>query len=186
MGHASLTVSMTSARQTARCGGAAGVAAAMVLGNVIARHHSGRYGNRKARHADSAVVGCDEELAIALAAQDGRGHDAYDTPAARPDEGGDIVADRGVNERIVHDAFFHLTSAALELRLDQRQEMRRRSRECERRRQDELERDETRVDDDEVGPLGKPRHVEDANVGSFHGYDLCSPPQAWPRPPSTA
>src|SRR5262249_52494432 len=120
-----------------------------------------------------------EELAIALAAQDGRGHDAYDTPAARPDEGGDIVADRSVNERIVHDAFFRVTSAGFELRLDQRQEMRRRSRECERRRPDELERDETGVDDDEVGPLGKPRRVEDANVGRFHGYDLCSPPQAW-------
>src|SRR5262249_34217203 len=105
--------------------------------------------------------------------------DAYDAPAARAHEGGNLVADRGVNERITHDALFCVTSAALELRLDQRQEMRRRPRECERRRQNELERDETRIDDDEVGPLGEPRRVEDANVGRFHGYDLCSPPQAW-------
>ncbi len=51
IGHASLIVSMISARQTARSDGVAGVAAAMVPGNVIARHHSGCYGNRKAQRA---------------------------------------------------------------------------------------------------------------------------------------
>ena len=45
------------------------------------------------------------------------------------DEGGDIVADRGVNERIAHDAFFCVTSVGFELRLDQRQRLRRRPRE---------------------------------------------------------
>src|SRR5262249_52869664 len=45
----------------------------------------------------SVALGCDEKLAIAVAARDGRGHDACDAPAERSDEGGDIVADRGVN-----------------------------------------------------------------------------------------
>jgi len=102
-----------------------------------------------------------------------------DAPALRAHEGGDLVADRCVNEWIAHDAFFPLTSANFELRLDQRQEMRRRSRKCERRRQDELERDEARIDDYEVGPLGEPRRIEDANIGRFEGCDLRSPPQAW-------
>src|SRR5262245_62255189 len=57
--------------------------------------------------------------------------------------------------------------------------MRRRARECERRRQDELERDEARIDDEEVGALGEPRRIEGANVGRFHGYDLRSPAQPW-------
>src|SRR5262245_62936634 len=93
----------------------------------------------------SAALGCDEELAVAVAARDGRGHDACDAPAARPDEGGDVLADRGMNEGIAHDAVFGVTSAGFELRLDQRQEMRRRPRECERRRQDELERDKAQI-----------------------------------------
>src|SRR5262249_38363930 len=97
----------------------------------------------------------------------------------RAHEGGDLVADRRVHERIAHDAFFPLTPADFELRLDQRQEMRRRWRKCEHRRQDELERDEARIDDDEVGPLGEPRRIENANIGRFDGYDLRSPPQAW-------
>src|SRR5262249_61796711 len=84
----------------------------------------------------SAALGCDEKLAIAVAARDGRGHDACDAPAERPDEGGDIVADRGVNERIAHDAFLRMTSAGFELRLDQRQEVRRRPRAGERPRPD--------------------------------------------------
>src|SRR5262249_57512851 len=92
---------------------------------------------------DSVAIGCDEELAIAVAARDGRGHDASDAPAARPDEGGDIVADRGVNEGIAHDAFFCATSIGFELRLDQRQEIPRRSREGEPPRQTDLERHET-------------------------------------------
>src|SRR5438034_9975519 len=71
-----------------------------------------------------------------------------------------------------------MTSADFELRLDQGQEMRRRSRKCEHRRQDELERDEARIDDDEVGPFGEPRRAEDANIGRFDGYDLWSLPQA--------
>src|SRR5215831_10361302 len=71
----------------------------------------------------SAPLGCDEELAIAVAAGDGRGHDVGDAPAARPDEGGDVLADRGMNEGIAHDAFLCVTSAGFELRLDQRQEM---------------------------------------------------------------
>src|SRR5262249_2992914 len=127
----------------------------------------------------SAALGCDEELAIAVAAGDGRGHDACDAPAERPDEGGDVVADRGMNEGIAHDAFLGATSAGFELRLDQRQEMRWRPRECERRRQAELERDEARIDEDEVRPLAEPRRIEGANVGRFHGHDLRSRSQAW-------
>ena len=68
----------------------------------------------------SAAIGRDEELAIAVAAGDGRGDDLCDAPAVRAHEGGDLVADRRVNEWIAHDAFFPLTPANFELRLDQR------------------------------------------------------------------
>ena len=81
-------------------------AAAMVPGNVMARHHSGCRGKRKAGHARGlqALVRGDEEFAVAVAARDRRGDDAADVPAERRDERRDVVADRGVNERIAHDA----------------------------------------------------------------------------------
>src|SRR5262249_11840637 len=110
---------------------------------------------------------------------DGRRDDLCDAPAMRAHEGGDLVADRRVHERIAHDAFFPLTPAYFELRLDQRQELRRRWRKCEHRLHYELQRDEALIDGDEGGPRGGPRRIGNANIGRFNGSDLRSPPQAW-------
>ena len=44
----------------------------------------------------------------------------------RRDEGRDIVAHGGVNERVSHDALLDVSPAGFELRLDQRQQVRRR------------------------------------------------------------
>ena len=96
----------------------------------------------------------------------------------RAHEGGDLVAGRRVHERITHDAFFPMTSADFELRLDQRQEMRRRSRKCEHRRQDELERDEAHIDDGKVWWVGERRRIEGANVRCLEAKDLRSCAQA--------
>src|SRR5262245_3209098 len=96
IGQASLTVSIVSARQTARTFVAADPAAVMVPGNVMARHHNGCRGERKAQRGDfSAAPRRDEEFAVAVAADNGRGDDAFDLPAVRGDERGDVVADRG-------------------------------------------------------------------------------------------
>src|ERR671934_2256519 len=98
----------------------------------------------------SAALGCDEEFTVAVAARNGRGGHSGDHTTARRDKGRDVVADCGMNARITHDAALHTVSAGFELWLDERDEGRRRPRQCERRRQDKLERDETHINDDKV------------------------------------
>ena len=74
----------------------------------------------------SGAMRADEEFAIAVAARNRRGNDAADAPAARRDEGRDIVAHGNMNERVSHDALLDMSPAGFELRLDQRQQVRRR------------------------------------------------------------
>src|ERR1043165_7311538 len=91
----------------------------------------------------SALLGGDEEFAVAVAARNGRGDHSDDhTPAGR-DKIRDVVAHRGMNARITHDAALHTVPAGFELWLDERDDGRRRPRQGERRRKHELERDET-------------------------------------------
>src|ERR1700741_834340 len=118
MGHASLIVSMISARQTERARAVA--AAVMFPGTVISRHRSGCYGNRKVQRAGSAAPGCDEEFAVAVAARNGRRDHSGDRPPAGRDKAGDVVADGGMNARIAHDASLHPASAGFEFRLSLR------------------------------------------------------------------
>ena len=74
--------------------------------------------------------------------------------------------------------FLTSAPAGLELRLDQRQQVGRRLRQRERRRQHELERDEARIDGDEVGPLRQQRRIEAADVGILERHDLGAAAQA--------
>ena len=66
----------------------------------------------------------EQEFGIAVAAVDRRGDYPEHAPAERDDELRDIVADGGMNSGIAHDAFFDGARAGLELRLDQRDELR--------------------------------------------------------------
>src|SRR5262245_12113673 len=81
----------------------------------------------------SAVPRRDQKFAIAVAAGNGGGDDAFDLPALRSDERSDVVADRGVHGGIAHDALLDETPPGFELRLDQRQQLRRSLREPQRR-----------------------------------------------------
>src|SRR5580704_6139501 len=72
----------------------------------------------------STTLGLDEKFAIAVAAGDRRRHDTADAPAEPGQEGFDVVADRGVDGRIAHDALLDVAAAGLELRLDQRNQRR--------------------------------------------------------------
>src|SRR5690242_5379972 len=127
----------------------------------------------------SAALGYDEEFAVAVAARNGRGDYSGDHTPAGHDKGRYVLADRSMNPRIAHDASLDAASAGLELWLDQRDEGRWCLHQSERRRQNELERDEADINDHEVGPFGEPCRIEAANVGRFHRYDLRSRAQAW-------
>ena len=98
--------------------------------------------------------GGQEEFAIAVAAENGRGRNPDDLPSQRHHEGGDVGTDGGLDRGIAHDAFFEGAPAGLELRLDERKEARGKTRHRKRRRQNELEGDEAHVDAYEVrGPV---------------------------------
>src|SRR5262245_8799046 len=73
----------------------------------------------------SAAPRRDQEFAIAVAAGNGGGDDAFDLPFKRGNERGDVVADGGVDSGIAHDTLLDMASAGFELRLDQRQQLRR-------------------------------------------------------------
>src|SRR5262249_6486285 len=73
----------------------------------------------------SIALGCDEEFAVAVAAWNGRGDYSGDHAPAGRDKGRDVIADRGMNAPIPHDAALHTVSAGFELWLDKRDEGRR-------------------------------------------------------------
>src|SRR5258707_12348701 len=116
IGQASFTVSAISFRQTKRSPCGAEGAAVIVPGTVMARHHNGCHGERK---AVSALLSRNQELVIAVAA----GYRGRDEPHNRPIEGRDqcrhVGADPLVDRRIAHEALFDMVRPGLELRLDQ-------------------------------------------------------------------
>src|SRR6202035_6066256 len=69
----------------------------------------------------STTLRLDKKFAIAVAAGDRRRRDTADVPAECGQERADVVADRGVDGRIAHDAFLDVAAAGLELRLEQRE-----------------------------------------------------------------
>ena len=62
----------------------------------------------------SIAVRPDEELAVTAATGNGRGDGAGDGPAERGDDGGNVVADRGVDQRVTHDPLLEGSPAGLE------------------------------------------------------------------------
>src|SRR5580693_3906095 len=70
----------------------------------------------------STTLGLDKKFAVAVAAGDRRRRHTADAPAERGQKGANVVADRGVDGRIAHDAFLDVAAAGLELRLDQQNE----------------------------------------------------------------
>src|ERR1700683_3413331 len=93
----------------------------------------------------STTLRLEQKLAIAVAAEDRRGDDTADAPAARGHECFHVFTDRGVDERIAHDALLAIAARRLELRLDQRNERGARLQQLFDRRQHELQRDEAHV-----------------------------------------
>ena len=91
---------------------------------------------------------------------------------------------------VAHDALLHVAAAGLELRLDQRDELRRAAQQAIERGQHQLERDEADIDRREVRRLGKPRGIERADIGLLQRHDRrigrAAARASWPRPTSTA
>src|SRR5260370_42452194 len=90
----------------------------------------------------SIMLGAEQEFAIAVAAEDRRGHEAENAPAERRHRIRQILADGGVDPGIADDALLDPGAAGLELWLDEGDEPCGRPRQRQRRRQNELERDE--------------------------------------------
>ena len=63
--------------------------------------------------------------------------------------------------------FLMCVAAGFELRLDQRQQVRRRLHELKHRGKQQPERDEAYIDGDEVGPLRQQRRIEPADIGAL-------------------
>ena len=80
---------------------------------------------RRAMVSCSVTRGTQQELGIAVAAFDRRGDDADNAPAERGDETRNVVANRRAHGDVSHDAFLERRAAGLELRFDQRDQLRR-------------------------------------------------------------
>ena len=83
-----------------------------------------------------------------------------------------------MNERVSHDTLLDVSPAGFELRLDQRQQVRRRLQELKHGGKQQPERDEACIDGDEVGSLQQQCRIEPADIGALDGYDLRSLTQA--------
>ena len=108
----------------------------------------------------------------------GLGVDAEHGPALRFNPGLGLGADALVNGRIADDAALpHFLAPRLELRLDQRDQLRARLRQLERRFEHLGEADEARVADDDVDRLGDDAGVESAGIGLLVDDDARVLPQ---------
>ncbi len=81
--------------------------------------------------------------------------------------GRDLSRDSLMDGRIAHDSFLDVGARGFELRLHQRQDMRRPGRNREGGGQHGFERDEAHIDSDEIGRFAEPRRIEAADVGLF-------------------
>src|SRR6202023_1036119 len=102
----------------------------------------------------STTLRLDEKFAVAVAAGDRRRRDTADAPAEHSQKGADVVADRGVDRGVAHDAFLDVTAAGLEWRLNQREECRPRFEDFADSRQDKLERNEAHIPRGEIRFFG--------------------------------
>src|SRR4051794_31218430 len=83
----------------------------------------------------STMHATEQVFAIAVAAQERAGDDAEHAPAERRDRVGHLGLDGGMYLHIADDALLAMRAASLELRLDERDEPRRRPCQRQRRRQ---------------------------------------------------
>src|SRR5882757_425203 len=124
------------------------------------------------RRSVSATARPEEEFDVAVAAGNG-GRKHLDVGAAEESgKGRDIVADLLMHYRVLDDAMLGVFPLGLELRLDQRQQMRRCRCQRQRHRQHGFQRNETDVDDDDVGPRRQPLAFVGADIRLFHRHDV--------------
>ena len=115
------------------------------------------------------AAGIEQKFAVAFGAEDR----AFDDPDHRParlrgDPRGGALADFAMDRRVAHDAAFaDLRGAGLELRLDQRHQLRLLGGERERRRQHRRKADKARVAGDDVDRLGDVGMGQVARVDPF-------------------
>src|SRR6185503_10625643 len=100
----------------------------------------------------SVTGGPEQKFGVAVAARNGRGDDVDNAPAERCYGRGNSVADVAMDCDVAHDAALQRRAPGLELRLDQRDQLRRRARQRQRGGQHQLERNEAYVDSNQVGP----------------------------------
>src|SRR5947209_10330215 len=110
----------------------------------------------RAMASRSITLRPEQELAIAVAAEDRGGNEIEDAPAERGDKARQRVADLGMDLRIANDALLDMLAAGFELRLDQGDESCRRPGQRQGRGQNEPERDEAHVDDHQLGRRREP------------------------------
>src|SRR5882672_11520544 len=107
------------------------------------------------RRSVSATARAHEEFDVAVAARDRRRKYLDIGASKRSRECRDVVTDFLMHHRVADDAALGMPSLRLELRLDQRQQLRRRGGQFQRHWQHGLQRDETDVYNDDIGPRGQ-------------------------------
>src|SRR5580658_9117352 len=126
----------------------------------------------------SITRGLDEKFVVAVAAGDPGRRATAAAPAECSQESANVIADRGVDGAVAHDAFLDVAAAGLELRLDQRNQRRPSFEDFADGRHDELERDEAYVHRGEIRLFGKTRRIKRADVSFLHRDDLAAAAQA--------
>src|SRR5690348_17389711 len=123
-------------------------------------------------NSTSVTNRADQKLDVTFGAADRAFDDTKNTPALRREPGGDPVADLAMQRRIAHHAAFaDAVWANLELRLDQRHEIRLLLGQRQRRRQHGLEADEAGVADHEIDWLRHLRRRDVAGVDAVQERD---------------
>src|SRR5579863_883334 len=117
-----------------------------------------------------ATARADEEFDVSVATRDRRWEYPYLRTSKRGRERRDVVAGRLAKRRVADDAALGMPSRGLELRFDQGEQMHRRCRQRQRRRQHRLQGNETDVNDDDIGPLRQTRALKLSDVGLLHRH----------------
>src|SRR5262245_17713239 len=120
----------------------------------------------------STTARAEKKFGVAVAALDRRGKHVDVSAAERGGKRPDVRADLLVHVSVSDYAALVVMAQNLELRLDQREQVHRRSRERQGDREYGLQRDEADIDDDDVRPRRQPLVLETADVGRFHRDDL--------------
>src|SRR5829696_1950422 len=126
---------------------------------------------RRAIETRSATPGPDQELAVALAAEDRRRHRSENAEAHSAQDHIDVFAYSALHGLVAHHALADVLAAGLELRLDQRDKVSALLKEIDNRRQHQLQRDEAHVDDGEVDRVRNQSPVDAADIRLLQRHD---------------